>query len=336
MALLDAIRCLIHNAEFWSDFLGEEIYNNEYSTLTESTISHGFPVKITLPITAEYSIILAKQLRGFFLSLLIMESGRECTIAYNADDGHPFPHGLRWYEVDLFSRCLAARNSDWYHPGIAVIFMSVAAPVTSQEDAEIAFPLLTDAWESLGLFSGRRLERLVHHCDFRLSEMKWVLDDQLGWVLENAYSCRTVESGNHRFPFDEWQKCVAAAESFRLPIKKQQNFLANALGYGNSSPQPAYRLEVQLPVDASPCFVTEFKRVVFEEGIGTTYWSGGICFPPCDASIPVEAYDTRLFGNTKEGLNIIRGVLSRFGPPSGTGIWSWTERRHLSLSNDAE
>src|ERR1700746_3755157 len=101
MALPDTLRPLIRDPAFWSDFLGEEIYQNTYPSLVDASITHDFPVRLDLPITADYGLTLLKTtfLGGFFLKLVEVRSSRETTIAYNALDGHPFPHGLRWQEV---------------------------------------------------------------------------------------------------------------------------------------------------------------------------------------------------------------------------------------------
>jgi len=332
MPLPTPLRSLVHDPEFWSDFLGEELYQKDYPPLIDPTITHEFPVRIDLPVTAEYELTLLKTsfLGGFFLELAEVQRRRATTVAYNGLDGHPFPHGLRWEEVDLFGRCLAQRDPDWSHPGVAVLFMSLAAPVTSQEDAGVAFPLLEKAWTSLGIFTERRLARLIRSRDYRQSGMNWQFQEPHGWVLRNAHTLRQVNSGMPRFPFTEWNRFLAAGTAVSPdPSGLPNNASALTLIPG---PEPAHRLEVQFPADADERMVAEFKRVVFEEGVGQTYWQGGVCFPPTEGPMPDNAFDTTIFGDLDEGLGVIRQVFAKFGPPPGTGIWSWTERRHLPAS----
>jgi hypothetical protein len=332
--LPEALRPFTHDPAFWSDFLGEEIYQREYPSLVDSSITHSFPVRINLPITSGYGLTLLKTtfLGGFFLNLVEVGSNRETTIAYDALDGHPFPHGLRWEEVDLFGRCLAARDLEWSHPGLAVLFMSIAAPVTSEEEA-LAFPLLETAWGSLGLFSGRRLSRLVRNRDRRRSGMEWHLQEPHGWVLRNGHSPRVADSDTFHFPFAEWKQFVAAAEAACPNMDDGQVGSEHSRAVGLIPvAEAAHRLEVQFPAEVDPQMVVDFKRAVIEEGVGQTYWSGGICFPPAEGPMPQDAFDTTLFGDLEEGLGILRRALAKYGPPPGTGIWSREERRHLPIS----
>src|SRR5437870_3322268 len=49
-----------------------------------------------------------------------------------------------------------------------------------------------------------------------------------------------------------------------------------------------------------------------------------------------EASPVTLIGDANGGLEAIRRFLAKYGPPPGTAIFSYEERRHLSLTPGAE
>jgi hypothetical protein len=398
MPLPEGLRTLIHDRAFWSDFLDEDIYRGEYPSLVDPAVTSDFSAGIRLAVTANHTLTLSRtrELCGYILTLTEVGKDGKITVAADRADGHPHRYGLRWQEVDLFGRCLALRDPEWYHPGLAVLFLSLAAPVTSEDDASLAFPLLRSAWQSLGLFRERQLAGLVRRPDRRSSDIEWCCRESGGWELRGKAAATPRHAG--RFDHGQWGQFVAEAEQLcRAALTPQQvlgnrttaalaravaeeaewgtaPILADALeesGIRHStvlaalrstvpaqvlwvlelglglpfgrlikqylgSPVPpvelSHRLEVQFPADADPRLLTDFKRAVFEGGLGSTYFYGGCWFTPEEGPRPEDAYDTTLVGNLDEGLEVIRRVFTRYGPPPGTGIYSRAERRHLPLA----
>src|SRR5579864_7680129 len=109
MPIPNALRSLIHDPAFWSDYTQEEIYYNSYASLAdpEFDAASGYASAIVFSITSRYRLrlLLSEHLDGFSLKLLDTQDNSETTVAHGANDGHPFPWGVRWEEVDLFGRC---------------------------------------------------------------------------------------------------------------------------------------------------------------------------------------------------------------------------------------
>jgi TPR repeat protein len=403
MAIPEALRSLVQDPAFWSDYLGEEIYFNDYSSLIDPSLEtpndSSYVRSIVFPVTPRYHprLLLGESLGGFSLKLLDTKENSRTTIAYDSLDGHPYCWGLRWEEVDLFGRCLALQDPEWYHPGLLVLFLNCAAPVTTDWDAALAHPLLESAWKSLGLFCATRTNLLLSHGDRRLSDMRWHFEVPHGWILESRHSLRTIGedrrfgfSGRalHRFVKEaevlahgtvnseqfvcgraqieklalalaedaDWDKAPALATALEdtgcrqvavlaalrsgvpaqilwvlelLLGEPQGRLIRRHLGSSTRPLQATHRLEVQFPrVDRQ--LIREFQQTLFAQGWGSTYSSGGVCAPLPDNQAE-EVYDTTLVGDIGGGLEAIRRLFARYGPPPGMAIYSWTERRHLSL-----
>jgi TPR repeat protein len=215
MAVPDALRSLARDPGFWSDFFGEEIYYHTYPSLVSAPEggpdeSTSPPVRLRFPMTPRHrlGLDLSEHLDGFWLRLLDTRRGGKMVIAYNGLDGHPFPWGLRWEEVDLFGRCLALQAPEWSHPGLLVLLLSRAAPVTTDQDAALAFPLLESAWDALGVFGPARINLLLHYCDERLTNMCWRFDEAHGWELRYGYSFRQGGYNAFRFSSSKWNRFV--------------------------------------------------------------------------------------------------------------------------------
>jgi hypothetical protein len=394
MSLPVILRENASDPEFWSAYFNEEVCEKDYSAYADPSIQHGFSICFDLPILRKYGLSL---LRDHFLGGFFLESVGT-TIAYNANDGHPFAYGLRWEEVDLFGRCLALRDAEWRHPGFLVLLLNLATPITSEDDAALAFPLLESAWRSLGLFSGRRLDILLGHYDHRGSGMAWRVQKPYGWVLENTHSRRRADRSGS-FPFTQWNSFVAAVRRcYRRAVRLDwlthrddrvrriarrlaetadwgaSGVLADALQEANCNHpailaalrsgdsvqaawvlelllrepvgrlirqhfastvravQATHRLEVQFPADVDQRMVTEFRRALLEQGVGRAYFSGGVCFPVPDGPIAEDAFETTIVGDLNAGLEVIRRVFAKYGPPAGTAIYSWADRRHLPVA----
>jgi hypothetical protein len=303
------------------------------------------------------------------------------------------PGVCSWEEVDLFGRCLALQDPEWPHPGLLVLFLSRAAPVTTDKDAALAFPLMESALSSLGLFSPGRVSALVEDCDQRVSDYFWHFEKPNGWMLgqRDSWSQLGFSSWNQFVKDAEELTCAsvnpeqfararANVEKLALAIAETWHWdnalaLADALEEADcrhvtvlaalrsrvpaqilwvlelllGEPQgrlirrhlgspvrpvrtSTHRLEVQFPdmKDLHRQVIREFQQTLFDQGLGSTGGCGGLSWP-LPGTTAKEAYATTLIGDTNAGLDAIRRVLAKYGPPADTAIFSWQEFRHLSL-----
>jgi TPR repeat protein len=400
MPIPEALRRLIHDPAFWSDYKIEEIYENSYASLADFPIDPNgsrpvIPLVFPLSPRRQLRLRLSPYLDSVALELLDTEENSCAKLAFDSWEGPGWC--LRWEEVDLFGRCLALQDPDWWHPGPLVLFLERMAPVTTDQDVALAFPLREAAWQSLGLFSPARI-RVLMLGDQRTSDLLWRFEAPHGWRIGKR---KKLDPG---FPFSRWNQFVkdveertsslinperlvrgrptverhalALAETARwdtapaladaleeagcrqaavlaalrsgVPVRvlwvlelllgePHGRLIRRHLGSPARPPEAVtQRLEVQLPdmQDIHRQVVLELQKALFEQGRGTTYFVGGISWPLCQA-IPEthaqDAFTTELIGDAVQGLDAIRRVLANHGPPAGTAIFSWTERRHLSL-----
>ncbi len=239
MAFPDALRPLMGDREFWSDFLREDVYRKAYPTLGNRP-SGGFFFGVDLPITPTFRLCLQRWNMYPWFDLYLInselearrESWREC---YDVSSGPlRLPHWLRWEELDLFGRCLALRDPEWPHPGPLVLFLSFAAPVTCDQDATFAFPLLEGAWGALGLFTGRRLDRILRRQDRRLIGTD-SRQEPYGWQLDDgAPPCDAWG----RFVDEAGRCCREVVHPGLLARHPSAAAIAAAAGEGDSTAAP--------------------------------------------------------------------------------------------------
>jgi hypothetical protein len=397
MPIPNALRSLIHDPAFWSDFFAEGIYDNKYPSLNDPSIDPRWSEtnSIVFSITPRHRLrlLLHEYLGDFFLRLLDTQENSETTVARDESGVSDAPWCLRWEEVDLFGRCLALQDPEWPHPGLLVLFLSRAAPVTTDKDAALAFPLMESALSSLGLFSPGRVSALVEDCDQRVSDYFWHFEKPNGWMLgqRDSWSQLGFSSWNQFVKDAEELTCAsvnpeqfararANVEKLALAIAETWHWdnalaLADALEEADcrhvtvlaalrsrvpaqilwvlelllGEPQgrlirrhlgspvrpvrtSTHRLEVQFPdmKDLHRQVIREFQQTLFDQGLGSTGGCGGLSWP-LPGTTAKEAYATTLIGDTNAGLDAIRRVLAKYGPPADTAIFSWQEFRHLSL-----
>src|SRR5438132_566677 len=223
MPIPDAVRSVIHDPAFWSDYFREGIYYNSYLSLDDPSIDpslSGLTNSIVLSITPRHRLclLLGEYLDGLRLELLDTQENSKTTIAYETDDDLLWV--LRWEEVDLFGRCLALQDPEWSHPGLLVLLLSRAAPATTDKEAALAFPLLESAWKSLGLFSPARINSLIDNRDSRVSNLMWRFEKPHGWMLGS----RSIDSWS-KFDFSCWNQFVNYAEAFSRASVSPERFL---------------------------------------------------------------------------------------------------------------
>ncbi|MBO4165013.1 hypothetical protein [Micromonospora antibiotica] len=135
------------------------------------------------------------------------------------DDAHPFPHALRWDELDLIARAVALRDPDLPHPGPLLALVSRFVLLGEHDDLDAVTPLLAAAFGTGPADAAYwpTARSWLYRCDGRGRGVTWQRDDAGNWTVDQdedqsgdftLYSLRGPES---EFPFDAWRELLAAA-----------------------------------------------------------------------------------------------------------------------------
>lgn len=198
----------IHTAEFWREYL----FVDEDAPWR--------PWNVIFPLGARGPALHLSAEASGYLSLGLSVEGTTVEVAWD-DLAHWHPHLLRWAELDAVSRRVATEAPEYPHPGIALLLLARFAPLATAEDANMALPLLSAAWNNAGVQSPESRARLLQVLDFREARVRWRDVPSLGWCLEQdaqgdgpwLYSLR-VQS-NSEFPWRAWRDFTAQLEEGR-------------------------------------------------------------------------------------------------------------------------
>ncbi len=135
------------------------------------------------------------------------------------DDAHPFPHALRWDELDLIARAVALRDPDLPHPGPLLALAGRFVLLGEHDDLDAVTPLLAAAFGTGPADAAHwpTVRSWLYRCDGRGRGVTWQRDDAGNWTVDQdedqggdftLYSLRAPES---EFPFDAWRALLAAA-----------------------------------------------------------------------------------------------------------------------------
>lgn len=135
------------------------------------------------------------------------------------DDAHPFPHALRWDELDLIARAVALRDPDLPHPGPLLALAGRFVLLGEHDDLDAVTPLLAAAFGTGPADAAHwpTVRSWLYQCDGRGRGVTWQRDDAGNWTVDQdeeqggdftLYSLRAPES---EFPFDAWRALLAAA-----------------------------------------------------------------------------------------------------------------------------
>lgn len=180
---------LTREIQFWSDYhfeskvkYGSEAYQR-YAPLNDD------PIRLSFHEGAE--MIVYAGIEGLFAEFA--ERGRSQPVEMGRDDGfRPFPHCLRWAELDLLGRAIALSEPSLRHPGIFVALLARLAPITDDKDAEHAVPLLESAFRSLIKLDARAFQHLLRHFDHRAAHFRWENVQGYGWSIHQSREARDV------------------------------------------------------------------------------------------------------------------------------------------------
>jgi hypothetical protein len=343
--LPDGLLALVRTRRFWEhyfrDFDGREpdYDDSGYSALEDLTLR--------FEVAPGWNLILAldEHLIAFYLDLE-GPSGETGTLGWD-DEAHWHPHVLRWDELDLIARAVAARDPAAHHPGIPLLLLHRFAPVCNDDDARLAFPLLDEAWRALDLFRGRRLRRLLDRGDRRASGFVWTRENGR-WTLHqtekpDGYHLYTLRvSENDEFPFELLDGLLEAAEATaRAAGMVRATAAAKVRPRTPRVPRnvdvPRLTSSYSLPGSAGKFFADRIDDMLRDFDLGTAESSGGGATHDPSGKLISASSNVRVTLEREIELaeRLLAAALFWSRAPAATLLWSGNQRRPLSDSDPA-
>jgi hypothetical protein len=307
LELPDALRPFLGTTRFWTDFFWvTEPKNGEvYAPLDKAVVR--------FHVGAGRALELDLGGLSYFELWVVGPEGRE-QLAWD-DQAQWHPDVLRWEELDVISRAVAALDPSVDYPALPVLLLQRFAPICGDDDATLAFSLLEQAWERLGLFRGRELRDLVERGDRRGHGFAWSRSGEryvLGQSGEHEYALYTLRHAeNDEFPFGMLASLVGAAEeTARRPGRPVRVAL-------RAAPTPRVRttaaLDVatkrngrtRLPSSGGHYFAQQVEAALRTFGVGGTAGTGWLT--GSDEEVTTERYS--LDGHPEKALELAKAAL---------------------------
>jgi hypothetical protein len=344
MPLPSGLRQLVRTAQFWSDYLGDEVFGEPAAGLPDDPY-------LELPLSPQHSLRIgyfwrASQGEDFIeatrLLLRQTERGRDILLGWREDDGHAHPHVLRWEEADLIGRLQALRDPELPHPGIPFLLLLPYIASIEGSDHLLGLRLLNSALRSLGVFNERQIRYRLSTFNRVPATSEWREVHPHGWVCHflgknfwegggrMTYSLRQVPTGapgnTARFPLDEWNDCMGQA--LRAVAESPQALIQNT----GTEPLPPLSEHIELRyqvTDSEGAYSTlpVLYRALFQEGLGVCYLTGGWyprnpnaghkCEIESYGELPAvgDEYVIDCYGEPTEIVAVIRRVVEEAGRP---------------------
>ncbi|KXX77782.1 hypothetical protein MMYC01_204091 [Madurella mycetomatis] len=178
MPLPTSLRPLLASKRFWSDyfFITDVADPSPYSPHFEDvTLTFSFGRNPQ----AQYSLSTSFDSSFSYIPLSFSTpSLREREIAHD-DQAHWHPHVLRWEELELICRAVAAADEGYPHPGIPLLFLYRFAPICAGDDVDRIVGMLGSAWKKvLGPGAEREVRRFVERADYTSRGYRWFFEGE--------------------------------------------------------------------------------------------------------------------------------------------------------------
>lgn len=209
MPFPDEFREAIQSKKFWIDYILNRIDEPKWPAF-------GRRCRVDIAIGAGYRLVFDLRPYLYQTDLWLRCPRRRRPLLWLArDDLAYWPREvLRWPEAELLSRAAARRDEELSHPGLLLVLLYRFTPLTAGDDRRSIWSLMRQAFGSLGVLSGRAVERCLREgtSDER-DNLVWC-EQKCGWVLkyvdsENYEHPRAPKS---KFPFREFAAALQVAE----------------------------------------------------------------------------------------------------------------------------
>ena len=175
-----------------------------------------------------------------YFELFVSNSEYDTWSVAHDDQAHPFPHVLRWEEVELICRAAAHFDPDGplgQHPGVGMLLLLRWTPICRGDDVDRIAEMLEVAFrEATGeAFSLKDVHQHISRRDFRDCGFRWryseenqiwhLKQDEDFTVASHVYTTRHGEEGE-KFPHEGFKtmltlasEAVAADPPVQLPLR---------------------------------------------------------------------------------------------------------------------
>lgn len=175
----------------------------------------GHRCRVEVPAGGGYGLVFDLYRYLYQTDLWLRCPGRKRPLWLARDDLAYWPREvLRWPEAELFSRAAARLDKELPHPGVVLALLYRFTPLTAGDDRRAIWSMMRQAFESLGVLSGRMIERCLREgtSDER-DGFAWS-EEKPGWVLRELSTGRFVHprAPKSKFPFQDFAKAIEAAE----------------------------------------------------------------------------------------------------------------------------
>jgi hypothetical protein len=207
MPLPPTFREAIQSKDFWVEYILDRIEGPEWPAL-------GRRCRVEVPVGRGYGLILDLSRFLFETVLSLRCPGRRQPLRMGHNDLACWtPDVLRWPEAILFSRAAARLDRELHHPGLVLALLYQFTPLTAADSRRAVWSLMRQAFGSLGVLSGRAVERCLRESTSDLrSHFTW-RQEPYGWVLQGLRGgCLFPRAPKGLFPFHEFGAAVQAAE----------------------------------------------------------------------------------------------------------------------------
>ncbi|MGC4114585.1 MAG: hypothetical protein QM765_08240 [Myxococcales bacterium] len=212
-----SLAAVVRHRRFWTHWLGvagaEDPDSTPYPQLAEC--------QARLPVGGRHALVLSIDSWLSYLELgLSTDGGPAQTLGFD-DGAHWHPHALRWTELDLFCRAIAAHDPSLPHPGVPLLLLARFAPLCDLDDANWALGLLAQAWRPFGDDVSLWLDRIdARGCGFgwRQSGERFVLEQSEDVRFEGRalYTLRSDDEETE-FPFEDFAEALVDARTVASP-----------------------------------------------------------------------------------------------------------------------
>ncbi|KAH8800478.1 hypothetical protein F5884DRAFT_810546 [Xylogone sp. PMI_703] len=244
---------------------------------------------------------------------------------------HHFSSALRWSEVDVICRAIAATDQSLPHPGIPLLFLSTFAPICIGDDVDWIASLVDQALSNIG-FTYSEIRDVLMGLDARDGGFRWRYDDIIhDWVIQQyrdytssraLYSHRNTSSKD--FPFETWPLMLSAAEEaaallgdktptsllvsgkYMLP----QKYMFYLTVYIGESPHPLFQ-------GAKEFFPTVLDRILRDLDSGNAFGNSSHMRSLPDGKSIYTSFNTNVqfHCDLDHGLRLLQSSLLWFGAP---------------------
>jgi len=211
----EALSERMQTREFWLGYLGlksDDIAADDAQEEDEDEDQDQGDTTLTIHLPGQHRLELRipRWLEECSLHLHLPGLSESYEVA-NSDGGHPFPHLLRWDELEHICQAAAILQGSGSEDGRLLLLLHRFAPICRDSDFGRAMSLLEAAWRNLGLLGEREIRSSMEQIDRRGSGFRWQRTPT-GWRLQGDEQGEILSlRASEDFPSPAWSDLTQRA-----------------------------------------------------------------------------------------------------------------------------